>query len=148
MSHDHESPADGVSAVTDPPPAPPAEPDFLARARRILGGDIRPDDYLPVASEVSALVAEELAQLREREFIDASDDFRVRLVNQWALQYSYGGQPVACRRTDRGVIVFAAGTADIQRFLNHFPRLDQRPGVVTTTPAPWQPSDPTASPNR
>ena len=76
------------------------------------------------------------------------EKFRARLVNEWTLQYHYGSQQVACRRAERGVIVLAAGAAGIRRLFEHFPRPDQRPGVVTTTPAPWQPSDPTASPNR
>ena len=38
------------------PPASDREPAFLVRARRILGGDIRPEDYLPVTPEVQRRV--------------------------------------------------------------------------------------------
>src|SRR5690348_4599871 len=59
MSHEHETLTDGSPATTEPAPGE-GEPAFLARARRILGGDVRPEDYLPVTPEVQARVARDL----------------------------------------------------------------------------------------
>lgn len=151
MSHD-ETPTAGsgpAPAAEEPPvaPRPEARPDFLERATRILGGDVRPEDYLSVPPEVVTVVEGEVARLRTQEGIEVSDDFRTRLVNEWVLQYCYGGKPVACQRSEFGVVIFAVGAADIQRFLGHFPQRSERPRVVLTTPALWQPPEPTASPN-
>jgi hypothetical protein len=50
MAHEHETPTDGSdpTSPTEEPHTtlrPEQRPDFLERARRILGGDIRPEDY-------------------------------------------------------------------------------------------------------
>lgn len=153
MSHDHESPADGVSAVTDPVPAPRAEPDFLARARRILGGDVRPDDYLPVTPEVEARV--------ERDFAFAADHIKkahaagripavfdvdattpefdvpysIRQRNEWLLSLYYGGQNIAYIENQKGVIVLAVGLEQGGALLDAFP-YEQRKDVGFGSPLP------------
>ena len=154
MSHDHESPADGsTSAVTDPVPAPPAEPDFLERARRILGGDVRPDDYLPVTPEVEARV--------ERDFAFAADHIKkahaagripavfdvdattpefdvpysIRQRNEWLLSLYYGGQNIAYIENEKGVIVLAVGLEESAAVIDAFP-YEQRKDVGLCTPDP------------
>ncbi|HEV3384617.1 MAG TPA: hypothetical protein VG097_07370 [Gemmata sp.] len=124
-----------------------SEPTFIARARRILGGDVRPDDYLPVPEVVHSAVADEETRLREVKGFTISDEFRTRIRNDWTLQFIHGGQPVACRRTDAGVIVFAVGTEEIRTLLERFPRPDQRSVFFITTPPTWQTPNLTDSPN-
>jgi hypothetical protein len=124
-----------------------SEPAFLARARRILGGDIRPEDYLAVPEVIHSAVAKEVARLLVDNGLQVSDEFRTRMCNDWTLQFVHGGQPLACRYTDSGVIVFAVDTEKIRTFLEQFPRPDQRSGFVITTPPPWQTLNPKDSPN-
>src|SRR4051812_40945057 len=65
VSHEHETPIDSDPAAAHDAATtelrPEARPDFLDRARRILGGDVRPDDYLPVTAEVESRVARDFA---------------------------------------------------------------------------------------
>jgi hypothetical protein len=124
-----------------------SEPAFLARARRILGGDIHTEDYLTVPEDVLSAVANEETRLREIKGFKISDEFITQMRNDWTLQIAHGGQPVACRRTDSGAIAFAAGLEEIQKFLGRFPRPDQRSGVIITTPPPWQTPNLADSPN-
>jgi hypothetical protein len=124
-----------------------SDPTFFARARRILGGDIRPEDYLPVPEIVRSALANEETRLRDIKGFKISAEFRTRMCNDWALQFIYGGQPLACRRTDAGVIVFAIGTEEIRTLLERFPRPDQRSVFFITTPPIWQTPNLTDSPN-
>jgi hypothetical protein len=146
MPHEHETPTDGTaSAATAPPTSSVAEPAFLARARRILGGDIRPEDYLHAPEDVREALTKELARFGDQA---VSKDTRQRFLNEWVLSFHHGAQPVACQRTERGVIVIAVGTLQIKLFLESYPNLEDRPDVVITTPALWQPPTPPASQNR
>ena len=118
---------------------------MLARAKRILSGDIRSEDYLHTPDEVADTVHEMLAQFGEGR---VSREFTRRMLNDWTLSFHHGAQLVACQRTDRGVIVFAVGTKQIKVFLEAFPKLEDRPEVVSTVPWPWQSPNPPASPSR
>jgi hypothetical protein len=120
---------------------------FLTRAERILAGNIRAEDYLTVPEAIRSAVANEAVRLIEDMGFKISDEFGTRMRNDWTLQFIHGGQPVACRRTDVGVIVFAVGTEEIRTLLERFPRPDQRSGFFITTPPPWQTPNPTDSPN-
>jgi hypothetical protein len=135
MAHEHDSSTDATAtAVTDHAPAPRAEsvPDFLDRAKRILGGDIRPDDYLPVTPEVEARVQRDLAFAAshiQKQFeagripavfeLDPSVPIRQR--NEWLLSMHYGGQNIAHIEDDKGVIVLAVGLEQGAALLDAFP---------------------------
>ena len=140
MSHDHETPADGSPAATEPAPEK-GEPPFLTRARRILGGDIRPEDYLPVTPEVETRVARDLAfaadhmkkaQAAGRASPDLVFDpngrfdgvgltLVARQRNQWLLSLHYGGQNIAYIESEVGIIVLAVGLEQGGALIDAFP---------------------------
>lgn len=106
MAHDLEPPP----AAPNPTDTPaPAEPAFLARARRILAGDVRPDDYLPVPDTVRAEVKKYLATLP----FEVTPAAERTLLNQWVLQHHHANNVIFARVTDRGVLVLAVGDPDI-----------------------------------
>ncbi len=116
----------------DPAAPPAAEPAFLARARRILGGDVRPDDYLPVTPEVQAGVDLDLAFLAEHvrkqfeagripEAFGVHPATAVRQRNDRLLSFHHGGQNVACLEDENGVIVLAVGLEQGRAILDAFP---------------------------
>lgn len=129
------------------PPSPQAEPPFLARARRILSGDVRPDDYLPVTPEVQACVERDLAFIRDHirkaaetgripqaYEIDPSTPIRQR--NDWLLSFYHGRQNIACIENDTGVIVLAVGLDQTGALLDAFP-YEMRKDVGLATPEPF-----------
>jgi hypothetical protein len=129
------------------PPSPQTEPAFLARARRILGGDIRPDDYLPVTPEVQACVDRDLAFIRDhirRQYeagripavyeLDPSTPIQQR--NEWLLSFHHGRQNIACIVNDTGVIVLAVGLDQTGALLDAFP-YEMRKDVGLDTPEPF-----------
>jgi hypothetical protein len=133
--------SESTMPTTHEPPVltpPESEPAFLARARRILGGYILPEDYLAVPAIINSAVANETSRLIKDKGFKISNEVITRMRNDWTLQFVHGGQPVACRYTDASVIVFAVGTEEIRMFLERFPRPDERSGVVITTPPLWQ----------
>lgn len=107
----------------------PAEPAFLARARRILLGDVRPDDYLPVPDEVRAEVKRYLATLP----FEASDAGARELLLQWTFQFHHAKDVVLARTTDRGVLVLAVGYDQIGAVRARF-ETDHRTGFVLMCP--------------
>ncbi len=132
---------------------PETRPDFLDRAKRILGGDIRPDDYLPVTQEVEAHVTRDLAFAGEhvqKQFeagripaafeIDPNarfDEFGLTVGakqrNEWLLSLYYGGQNIACIENEHGVIVLAVGLKNSAKLLDAFP-YEQRKDVQFDAP--------------
>jgi hypothetical protein len=145
VSHDPETAAADVTApISEAAPAearPEARPDFLDRARRILAGDIRPDDYLPVTPEVEARVQRDLAFAGDhvRKQFEAgripaafeidpnarSDDedltLGARQRNQWLLSLYYGGQNIAYIENETSIIVLAVGLEAGGTLIKTFP---------------------------
>jgi hypothetical protein len=122
-----------------------SEPAVLARAQRILMGDVRSEDFLAVPEEVSTAVDDEVNRLVKFQGIITSAEFKTRMCGDWTLQYVYGGQPVACRYTDSGAIVFAVGLEEIRVLLERFTQPDHRSGFFITTPLPWETPTPLPS---
>lgn len=88
--------ANGHTAVAESP---------LARARRILAGEIRPGDYLPVPDDVIAFVDAAEAQ----GGVKMLPEYRQLMIDDLVLQHHHAGDIVLCRYTADGVIVLAAG---------------------------------------
>ena len=134
MPHEHETlDAEPANAVDHTPIAP--EPDFIVRARRILSGDIRPDDYLPVPPEVQA----EFDRSFNPETAEYFAPFRRHTLNNWTLSFYYGDiGPVLSRESELGVIVIAVGLEQMRAVLDLFPRREQRAGFSHNHAFPWQ----------
>lgn len=132
---------------------PESRSDFLDRARRILGGDVRPDDYLPVTPEVEARVSADLAFATEH--VKARNGGRLphnfdlnattaefplssfaRQRNEWLLSLYYGGQNIAYIANNTGIIVLAVGLDDGRKLLDEVPyELRQDVGFGAPLPA-------------
>ena len=133
MPHDLDPPPAGA-AVTAAPAAPRAEPDDLARARRILGGDIRPDDYLPEPEEVRRDAAEHIRQIEEEHGFETAPEAVRHLLNEWTLLHHHDGDTVLAKYTDRGVLVLAAGSQRIYQINQQFDP-DYRSGFALMFPS-------------
>jgi hypothetical protein len=154
MSHEHETPTAAGTGAGEPTPHDGPEAAFLARARRILTGNIRPDDYLPVTPEVESRVARDfafaaehlrnkaLAVGREPAAFDPNARFdgvgltlAARQRNDYLLSVHFAEQNVACIENEQGVIVLAVGLEQTGALLDAFP-YEQRKDVGLCTPEP------------
>ncbi len=111
------------------PPGPPAESP-LARAARILSGNIRPDDYLPVSEEDVAFVDGSEA----RTGIKLLPEYRRKMISCLALQEHHGGNEVLTFHTLDGVIVLAAGGDEVDWIAKSLPREQQSRTVIEYPP--------------
>lgn len=130
LTHDAESTpgANGTHA---------AEPDFMARARRILSGDVRPDDYLPVTPEVRRAVDEAMTHYRERgQGQEPAPEVKPRQLLQELLSFHHGGRDICYIQDERGVIVLATDLPRIAEVLRVFGSAWREP-LAVTTPEPW-----------
>jgi hypothetical protein len=113
----------------------PRDESVMDRAKRILGGDIRPDDYLTLPTDAAAKVEWEFAtalQLRPGAVLTETEKLRIR--QNRALEYHYGGRWVEALRTPEGVIALATGE-DIG-LIDTLPS-ELRRGVVSEFQLPW-----------
>ena len=126
-------PATGVPTQAANPTATPPGPEVLARAERILKGDIRPDDYLSIPDELVAEVRAHYQRVAEESGIIATEEARHWTLMNWTLSYHFGGQLILRRRTDQGVIVLAVGPEEVGAVQEAF-RPHARPGFVLEVP--------------
>lgn len=135
MSHEHEPLTDGSPAATEPAPGE-VEPAFLARARRILGGDVRPEDYLPVTPEVRAAADFEMVYIRDQMKREAAPEWAANQLRDWTLSFHCGGKNILYIKDDRGVVVVAVGLDQIAALVQNLPNklLD---GVTDGYPEPF-----------
>ena len=132
MAHEHETPAGGGGTAVTAAAEPTREPDYIARARRILGGDVRPGDYLATTPEVEADVAFGLACTRDhvRKAFEAgripavfeldpcveTEQRTTRLLSAY-----HAGELVVSTTDDTGTIVLATGVENCAALMNAFP---------------------------
>jgi hypothetical protein len=131
MSNPNILTPDSPTAAAGMPALPTTEPPFLARARRILAGDIRPEDYLPVADDIIAFVDGSEA----RTGIKLLPEYRQLLIDTHVLQEHHAGDIVLCRHTPDGVIVLAAGPNAVDDLSN-----DLTPDQQTLTTIEYPPT--------
>ncbi|HSQ56801.1 MAG TPA: hypothetical protein VLM40_13755 [Gemmata sp.] len=118
------------SATSNGPAEPhQGEPAFIARARRILAGDIHPDDYLPVTPEVKHRVDLFMDWARARAGDQPPPDPEVeeRQLRSELLSFHHGGENLAYIEDSRGVIVLGVGLEQSGEILRNFPEHTQRP---------------------
>jgi len=129
-------------AIAEPLPpsggAPvPVESFNLARALRILDGEIRESDLLFLPPDAAAKVEREfgIAQaLRAEAKLSEAERQRIRIDR--TLEFHFSGQPVACLRTPNGVAVLAVGEQEIGALVEASPAEKWR-GVVIEFPESW-----------
>ena len=98
------------------------EPAFLIRARRILDGDIRPEDYLSVTPEVCRRVELFLDAANARGNGQAlAQEVEPRQMRLELLSFFHGGQNIAYIEDGRGVIVLAVGLEQSSALIEHLP---------------------------
>lgn len=105
------------------PTAPAAQPESAwQRAERILSGDIRPDDYLPVTPEVRRLTDREMAYAHERlKGVEPHPAVETRQLKQNLLLVHCPEQHVAVIEDDTGVIVVITGLDETAELIRRFP---------------------------
>lgn len=115
----------------------PAEPPYLARARRILSGDIRPNDYLPMTPEVRHRVdlSMEWARARAKGQPLPPDD-QPQQIRQELLSFHHGGDILSYVEDEHGVIVLAVGHDQLEVVLREFGPLVREP-LNVITPFEW-----------
>lgn len=117
---------DNTNTLTPEPTTPSTprehEPAFLARARRILTGDIRPDDYLTITPEVRRRVESCLQAADARSNGQPlAPEVEPRQVRLELLSFHHGGQNVAYIEDDRGIVVLAVGLEQSSALIETFP---------------------------
>lgn len=107
-------PAPNGVGGSHPPPAPdgshlpPAEAP-VARALRILSGDIRPDDYLAVPADIQADHDREMNRLLVEEGVAVAPLTYARILCENTLREVYPCRTVIRKVTERGTLVIAVG---------------------------------------
>lgn len=119
------------------PPAPEDEPAFLARARRILAGDVRPEDYLPVTSEVRHRVELFMDWARGRaNGVPLAPEVEPRQLRSELLSFHHGGVNIAYIDDDVGVIVLGVGLEESGRIVRTLAPTTDRT-IAFGPPDPW-----------
>ena len=117
-----------------PKPQREPSPDFLERAKRILSGEVRPEDYLPEPDEVQKAVTEHLRPIETELGAEVTLEAVRHLLNEWTLLHHHDGENVLAKYTDRGVLVLAAGGQQIYQVKQHF-NPDSRSGFALMSPS-------------
>lgn len=120
------APTDAVEPAANGHAARPDLAAALARARRILEGDIRPEDYLPVTAEVKRLTDREMDWARTRgrnagytgELDPAVE--RRQLVDNLLLVHCRH-QHIAYIKNETGIVVVITGLDEIGEMLRRLP---------------------------
>jgi hypothetical protein len=107
--------------------APPGLDAALARARRILEGDIRPEDYLPVTAEVRRLTDREMDWARERGRAagytgELNPAVERRQLEQNLLRVHCRNQHVAYIKDEKGIVIVITGLEETGRDAPPIPR--------------------------
>jgi hypothetical protein len=112
------------------PAATPEHDPVIQRAERILSGDIRPEDYLPVTPEVRAAVDRDLEFARRRLRGEPDPEVAARQLRQRLLSVHHGGENVAYLADDLGVVVLAIGLRQVAAVLAGIPYENRKKLVV------------------
>lgn len=114
-----------MSNPTTPTVAGPPADAGLARAERILSGDVRPDDYLPITPEVRRLTDRELEHARARYatvgITELEPEVERRQLRQNLLLVHCKNQHVAYIEDDTGIVVVMTGLDEIGEMLRKLP---------------------------
>ena len=114
--------------------AGPIEPLFAGepvfdRAARILAGDIRPGDYLPITDEIRAKTARdmEFAYARGKKYgiTEFDPEVEQRQRDQWTLICHHAGEMLAYIKDDRGYLVLASGWPTVEELCRRIPVEDR-----------------------
>ena len=122
-------------------PRPAAHPELdakLERVRRILSGDIRKYDYLPIPSKVRAAVERDLQAGRDQlGGANIAPELEVRQLRQRLLSFHHGGSPVCYIEDIHGIIVLAVGYDTIEPVVRAFAGAWREPLSVATPEQEW-----------
>ncbi len=103
-----------MSAVLAPPPVETA----AARAARVLSGDLRPSDYLPVTDRVRFLTDREMVYARERlKGVEPDPCVERRQLHQNLLLVHHPEEHVGYLEDDTGIVVVVTGLDAIAEFI-------------------------------
>lgn len=119
-------PTDTAEPVVNGQAARPDLDAALARARRILEGDIRPDEYLPITPEVKRLTDREMDYARARGAAagytgELDPAVERRQLEQNLLLVHCKNQHVAYIKNETGIVVVITGLEEIGEMLRRLP---------------------------
>lgn len=89
----------------------------IERARRILSEGPRPDDYLEPLPEFVERADEQVKRVLAEHGVVATPEGRQWLIDSDTLRHYYEGREVLTRRTGTGIVVLAAGNAEVTEVL-------------------------------
>jgi hypothetical protein len=89
----------------------------IERARRILSEGPRPDDYLVPLPEFVARADEQVKRVLAEYSVVVTPEARQWMIDNDTLRHYYEGREVLTRRTGSGVVVLAAGDAEVTTVL-------------------------------
>lgn len=95
--------------------------DWRAWVTRVLSGDRRPDDYLPVPDEVRRVVDIDMAYAQQRLGAEPANSTYIRQLHWCLLSFHHGGQNIGIVRDDRGIIVVAVGLDQVAAICHTMP---------------------------
>lgn len=114
-------------------PAPAARPDLVARAKRILEFGPKDDDFLVIPDETREAIDREVERLRAEDGFEVDPATRIGMLVDQALYDLHKGSIIISLRTDRGVVVLAAGGDEASALIRAVPP-DGRNGTVVEWP--------------
>lgn len=112
----------------------PSREPYLDYVARILGGDRREEDYLPIPDEVRRGVERDMEFARARapgmEFVP---EVEARQFRQRLLAFHHDFENIAYVEDGRGIVVVAVGLEEVGQLTDHFPN-QYEAGVVFDLP--------------
>jgi hypothetical protein len=108
---------------------------MLQRARRILAGDIREEDYLPMTDDVRKSVALSEAYVRDEKKGELIGQARLEHIQYLLLSYHCGGKCILSYQDGTGVVVLAV-SEEIREVLDSLSK-EQLLRVCVQSPEEW-----------
>lgn len=97
------------------------EAPFLERARRILAGEVRAEDYLVESPRVRRIVDMTMEDFRARgNGQPLAPEVEPRQLHMELLSYHFGGRPLLYIEDERGVMVVAVEGEQIEAVIREF----------------------------
>lgn len=109
---------------------PELDRECLERIRRILAGQEPPPVMTPPAEVV------EFATLHAPRFSQLTPEGQRFVLENFSLQYLYGGNEVLTWQSPEGLVVFAVDMEPVARVLNHLSQ-EEMFQVLIRFPPPW-----------
>ena len=116
---------------------PPTTEPYLARATRILSGDVRPDDVLPVTPEVARNVDAFVQDLRTNFHTDPDAKRIAEYRSRILLDFHHPGESITYLEAPSGPVVLAVGLDQVAELYRTVP-YELTKDTIYTRPDIWR----------